>query len=318
MSDVRPLHAALPDAVPGSPLFRLVPVRWHPFIQLARLDRPIGYWLLVLPAWWSSSLASLVDDRPPHVWHLILFLVGAIVMRGSGSAYNDIVDRELDAKVERTRNRPVASGRVSVGAARLFLVVLALIGFLVVIQFNPFTILVGIASLAIVAVYPFMKRVTSWPQLVLGFAFAWGGLVGWAAAFGSLALPAVLVYAAAIAWTIGYDTIYAVQDARDDPAAGIRSTARLFGAHLRAAVGLLYAGAVLLMEGALLASGAAGRPIAQLGVFAFAAHLTWQVRRLRPDDPSLALTLFRSNRDAGLLLFFGLATAALVDVYLSP
>ncbi len=304
----------LPDAVRHQLAFRLSPPSWHPFLQLARIDRPIGYWLLVLPCWWSSTLANLVANKPPHTWHLALFLIGAIVMRGSGSTYNDIVDRELDARVERTRHRPVASGRVGVGTARIFLVVQALIGFLVVIQFNLFTIFLGIGSLVIVAIYPFMKRVTSWPQLVLGLAFAWGGLVGWAAAFGSLAAPAFLVYAGAIAWTIGFDTIYAVQDARDDPAAGIKSTARLFGRHLRLAVGLLYSLSVICLESALTAGHQAGMLVAQLGVLAFAGHLAWQVRQLRTDDPALALRLFRSNRDAGLLLFLGWAVAAILQV----
>lgn len=303
-------ESALPDAVRRQLVFRWAPRRAVPFLQLARLDRPIGYWLLVLPCWWSSALASLATHRPPQVVQLALFLVGAIVMRGSGSTYNDIVDRDLDAKVERTRGRPIPSGRVGVGAARVFLVAQALVGFLVVIQFNLFTVELGIASLLIVAAYPFAKRVTSWPQLVLGFAFAWGGLVGWSAQTGALAPPALLIYAAAIAWTIGYDTIYALQDARDDPAAGIKSTARLFGTHVRLAVGLLYVAAVLLAEAALAAGGVAGAPLAQLGVAGFALHLGWQVAALAPADPARALRLFRANRDAGLILFAGFALAA--------
>ena len=224
-------------------LFRLAPPAVVPYLQLARLDRPAGYWLLVLPCWWSSALASLAAHRPPAIAQLALFLVGAIVMRGAGSTYNDIVDRDIDAKVERTRHRPVASGRVGVPAARLFLVAQALVGFAVVVCFNLFTVLLGIGSLAVVAVYTFMKRVTSWPQLVLGLAFAWGGLVGWSARFAALAPAALAIYAAAVAWTIGYDTIYALQDRRDDPAAGIRSTARLFGDRVGLAVGLFYAAA---------------------------------------------------------------------------
>ena len=302
--------AAIPDAVRGSLVVRLAPTSAVPYLQLARLDRPIGYWLLVLPCWWSSALASLATHRPLALWHVLLFLIGAIVMRGAGSTYNDIVDRHLDAQVERTRHRPVASGRVSVAAARVFLVAQALIGFLVVIQFDLFTIALGIGSLAIVAAYPFAKRVTSWPQLVLGLAFAWGGLVGWAALTGSLAPPAFAIYAAAIAWTIGYDTIYAIQDARDDEVAGIRSTARLFGRHLRLAVGLLYAGAVLMAELALASGGVAGSAWAQAGIIGFACHLGWQVSRLDLADTAKALTLFRSNRDAGLVLAAGLAVAA--------
>ena len=301
---------ALPDAIQRQWLFRLAPRAAIPYLQLARLDRPIGYWLLVLPCWWSSTLASLATHRPLALWHIVLFLVGAIVMRGAGSTYNDIVDRHLDAQGERTRHRPVASGRVSVAAAQTFLVLQALAGFLVVIQFNLFTIFLGIGSLAIVAAYPFAKRVTSWPQLVLGFAFAWGGLVGWAALTGALAAPAFAIYAAAILWTIGYDTIYAIQDARDDEAAGIRSTARLFGPRLRLAVALLYAGAALMAELALVLAGAGSSFGAQAGVVGFALHLGSQVARIDLKDTAKALRLFRSNRDAGLILAAGLAVAA--------
>ncbi|MDR3461885.1 MAG: 4-hydroxybenzoate octaprenyltransferase [Beijerinckiaceae bacterium] len=303
--------APLPDAAPFW-LFRLAPPSWHPYIQLARLDRPIGWWLLVLPCWWSSALASLAAHRPPRVVDLLLFVVGAIVMRGAGSAYNDVVDRHVDRLVERTRGRPVASGRVSVRAAKVFFVALSFVGLAVVLCFNLFTILLGTGSLAIVAIYPFMKRVTSWPQLILGCAFAWGGLVGWAAAFGSLSAPAYWIYAGAIFWTVGYDTIYAIQDARDDPAAGIKSTARLFGTHLRAAVATLYLLAVASIEMALIAAGAGTHLWAQAGVLGFALHLAWQVRRIDPESPARALRLFRSNRNAGLILFAGLALAALI------
>ena len=199
---------------------------------------------------------------------------------------------------------------MSVVAARTFLVLQALTGFLVVIQFNLFTILLGIGSLAIVAAYPFAKRITSWPQLVLGFAFAWGGLVGWAALTGTLAAAAFAIYAAAILWTIGYDTIYAIQDARDDEAAGIRSTARLFGPRLRLAVALLYAGAALMGELAIASAGAAGSLPAQAGIVGFALHLGWQVVRIDLNDTAKALWLFRSNRGAGLILAAGLAVAA--------
>jgi 4-hydroxybenzoate polyprenyltransferase len=301
----------LPDAARFW-LFRLTPPPWHPYIQLARLDRPIGWWLLLLPCWWSSALASLAAHQPPHLMHLILFLIGAVTMRGAGSAYNDVVDRHVDRLVERTRHRPVASGRISVFAAQVFFVALSFIGLAVVVSFNIFTILLGTGSLLIVAIYPFMKRVTSWPQLVLGLAFAWGGLTGWAAAFGSLALPAYCTYVAAIFWTIGYDTIYAIQDARDDPAAGIKSTARLFGRHVRLAVGTLYALAVATIEIAVIAAGAGSSPLAQAGVVCFGLHLAWQVTRIDAASPAGALRLFRSNRDAGLILFAGFALAALV------
>ncbi len=302
-------RAALPDAVRGQLLFRLAPPAWWPYLQLARLDRPIGWWLLVLPCWWSSALASLVDHQPLHVAHLALFVIGAVSMRGAGSTYNDIVDREVDAKVERTRLRPLPSGRVGISGARAFLVLQALVGLAVVLCFDRFTILLGIASLAIVAIYPFMKRVTSWPQLVLGLAFAWGGLVGWAAARGSLAPAAWWLYAGAVCWTVGYDTIYAVQDARDDPAAGIRSTARLFGGRVRIGVGLIYAATVVLVEASLMAAGLMTALPAQAGLACFAAHLASQVWRLDGQDSAGALRLFRSNRDAGLILFAGLALA---------
>jgi 4-hydroxybenzoate polyprenyltransferase len=296
----------LPDSV-AHPLLDLAPDWATPFIQLARIDRPIGWWLLLLPCWQSSALASAVEGRGLHFGHLLLFLIGAIAMRGAGSTYNDLVDREIDAKVERTRGRPLPSGRVTPRQAKIFLVLQCLVGLCVLLSLNDFSKMLGIGSLAIVAAYPFMKRITSWPQAVLGLAFAWGGLMGWAAVFGALALPAVLVYASAIVWTIGYDTIYALQDIRDDAIAGVRSTARLFGDNVRAGVAFMYALAVALAEAAVLTSHV--HWIAQAGVVAFAAHLAWQVSAIRADDKHRALKLFRANRDAGLLLFAGLAAA---------
>jgi 4-hydroxybenzoate polyprenyltransferase len=222
-------------------------------------------------------------------------------MRGAGATYNDIVDRDLDARVARTRHRPLPSGQVSVTEALAFLGVLCVVGLLVLVQFNRFAIALGFASLVPVALYPFMKRVTSMPQLMLGLAFAWGGLMGWAAAFGDLAAPAYLTYAAAIAWTIGYDTIYALQDIEDDEVVGIKSSARLFGAQVRLGVTICYGIAVLLLTVAAALAGAG--PLAWLGVAAFALHLAWQAWRLDRRDGVLALRLFRSNRDAGLILF---------------
>ncbi len=184
----------------------LAPAWLRPYLRLTRLDRPIGSWLLLLPCWWSSGLAAVAGHvRAPPLSHIILFFIGAFVMRGAGCTWNDIVDRDLDASVERTASRPIPSGQVSVGQAALFLVLQALIGFAVLIAFNGFTVALGIASLAIVVVYPFMKRITYWPQIVLGLAFSWGALMGWAAAFGSLAAPALLLYAGSISWVIGYD-----------------------------------------------------------------------------------------------------------------
>ena len=201
----------------------------RPYLRLARLDRPIGSWLLLLPCWWSAGLAAVAARAPVNVWHVVLFFIGAFAMRGAGCTWNDIVDRDLDAKVERTRSRPIPSGQVSVQAAAAFLLLQALVGLAVLLQFNRFTILVGFASLAVVAIYPFMKRITYWPQIVLGLAFSWGALMGWPAVFGRLDLPVYLLYAGSIAWVIGYDTIYAHQDRDDDALIGIKSTALLFG-----------------------------------------------------------------------------------------
>ena len=296
---------ALPDARPTNLVLQITPDFALPFVQLARLDRPIGWQLLLAPCWEAAAMAGLAAHRGPDLWSLFLFFVGAVAMRGAGCTYNDILDRKLDAGVERTRGRPLPSGRVSVPAAALFLVAQALAGLVVLLCFNAYSIAVGLASLAIIAVYPLMKRVTSWPQAVLGLAFSWGALIGWTAHFGSLGLPALLLYASAFCWTVGYDTIYALQDARDDAIVGIKSTARLFGAHARLGVALFYGLTLLLAQTALIAAG--GGVVAELGWLAFAAHLVWQLSQVEGASPAVALKLFRSNRDAGLLLFAGFA-----------
>ena len=297
------------DAVAGHWVDRLAPPRARPYLRLARIERPVGWWLLLLPCWWSAALAGIAGTRAPDPLHLVLFLIGAVAMRGAGSTYNDIADRDLDAQVERTRSRPLPSGQVSTKAAAAFLVAQALVGFCVLLQFNGTAILVGMLSLAPVAIYPFMKRVMPLPQGVLGLAFAWGALMGWVAVFGRIDPPALWLYAATVAWIVGYDTIYAVQDIEDDEIAGIKSSARLFGARLKPAIGLCYGLAAALMVPALLGAGAG--PLGWLGLALFAAHLASQVVRLSPRDGRLALTLFRSNRDAGLILFAGLAADAL-------
>jgi 4-hydroxybenzoate polyprenyltransferase len=282
----------------------------RPYLRLARADRPIGSWLLLMPCWWSTALAAIAAGaRWPDPVLLLLFAVGAVVMRGAGCTWNDIVDREVDARVERTRSRPIPSGQVSVGAAFVFIFVQALVGLLVLLQFNGFAIAAGFASLAVVALYPFAKRVTFWPQLVLGLAFSWGALMGWAAVFGRLDLPALVLYAGSILWVIGYDTIYAHQDREDDAIVGVRSTARLFGLATKPMLVLLYTGTVALIAIAGLLAG--GGAFSLAGLAAFAAHLGWQVARIDVDDPALCLRLFRSNRDAGLLLFAGLVLDAL-------
>jgi 4-hydroxybenzoate polyprenyltransferase len=304
--------APLPDALKGHWVDTRAPRAWRPFLKLARIERPIGWWLLLLPCWWAAGLAAIHAGKPyPDPWHCLLFLIGAIAMRGAGSTFNDIVDRKLDAQVARTRGRPLPSGQVTPLAAAAFMIAQALIGLAVLVQFNRFTVLLGIASLAIVAIYPFMKRITNLPQFVLGLAFSWGGLVGWSAAFGQLDAPAYLIYAAAVFWTIGYDTIYAMQDIEDDVIAGIKSSARYFGAFTQQAVGVCYGMTIGLAGLATWLSG--GGAIAFLGVALFGLHLTWQVARLGGADGPTALMLFRSNRNAGLILAAGLAVAAFVQ-----
>jgi 4-hydroxybenzoate polyprenyltransferase len=262
-----------------------------------------------MPCWWSAALASgMAHDvhRLPLV--IVLFFIGAFVMRGAGCTWNDITDRDLDDKVERTRSRPLPSGQVTTRQALAFMVAQALIGLVVLLQFNRFAVLTGIASLVIVAIYPFMKRITWWPQIVLGLAFSWGALMGFAVTFGRIDVTALVLYGGSIAWVIGYDTIYAHQDAEDDALIGIKSTARLFGAHTHQALILFYGLAVMLI-GVALASGDVRWP-AWLGLAAFALHLAWQIVRLRIDDPLLCKRLFYSNKHAGLLLFAGLLADA--------
>jgi 4-hydroxybenzoate polyprenyltransferase len=273
----------------------------RPYLRLARLDRPIGSWLLLIPCWWSLGLAAMHADELPRLWHVVLFFIGAFAMRGAGCTWNDLVDRELDAKVERTRSRPIPSGQVTARNAAIFMVAQGLVGLFVLLQFNRFTVLCGFASLGVAAIYPFMKRVTYWPQIVLGLAFSWGALMGWPATFGRLDAPAIVLYAGAILWVIAYDTIYAYQDREDDLMIGIKSTALLFQDRTRPMLAIFYAGAVLLIGAAGLMAG--GGAIFGLGLLAFAVHLGWQVMRIDIDDPAHCLMLFKSNRDAGLILF---------------
>lgn len=294
---------ALPDAHRTS-LWRRLPASWQPYVQLARLDRPVGWQLLLAPCLSSACLATIYRLQAPNYLLLLLFFIGAVAMRGAGSTFNDLIDREIDARVERTRGRPLPSGRVSPRAAAIFMLAQALVGLLVLLSFNSFAILLGLCSLIPVAIYPFLKRFTSWPQAALGLAFSWGALMGWAAQTGGLSAPAIWLYLSGVAWTIGYDTIYAIQDRKDDVSAGVKSTALLFGEHLSLAVALFYLAAVLCAEIALISVGAG--LVAQLGLLAFAGHLVWQIRRLENADEALALKLFRSNGPAGFLLFAGL------------
>src|SRR6201993_5651644 len=259
----------------------------RPYLRLSRLDRPIGAWLLLLPCWWSLGLAAVRAAAPVDLIFTVLFFIGAFAMRGAGCTWNDIVDRDLDARVERTRSRPIPSGQVTVASAAAFLVLQALVGLAVLLQFNRFTIYVGFASLAVVAIYPFMKRITYWPQIVLGLAFSWGALMGWPATFARLDLPALLLYAGAISWVIGYDTIYAHQDREDDALIGIKSTALLFRERTKPMLAVFYALAVTLIAVSGWSAGAGY--IFTLGLAAFAAHLAWQIARLDIDDPQNCL-----------------------------
>jgi 4-hydroxybenzoate polyprenyltransferase len=287
------------------------PLWLRPYLRLSRLDRPIGSWLLLLPCWWSAALAaSVAHDVSQLPLTIPLFFLGAFAMRGAGCTWNDITDRDLDAMVERTRSRPIPAGQVSVKRALLFLALQALVGLCVLLQFNRFAIATGIASLLIVAIYPFMKRITYWPQVVLGLAFSWGALMGFAVILQRIDVTALLLYAGSISWVIGYDTIYAHQDAEDDALIGVKSTARLFGARTHQALVIFYGLAVVLIGAALLRGGVTWS--AWLGLAAFAAHLGWQISRLRISDPPLCLRLFKSNRDAGLILFAGLLVNALM------
>jgi 4-hydroxybenzoate polyprenyltransferase len=288
----------------------LAPPFARPYLRLARLDRPIGSWLLLMPCWWSVGLAGMRVEQFPSLWHVVLFFIGAFAMRGAGCTWNDLVDRNLDGLVERTRSRPIPSGQVTVAEATAFIVAQALIGFLVLIQFNRFTVFTGLASLLVVAIYPFMKRITYWPQIVLGLAFSYGALMGWPAAFGQLDWPAIVLYAGSISWVIGYDTIYAHQDREDDLLIGIKSTALLFGENTRPMLAGFYSGAVVLIGIAGLTAG--GGLIFVLGLIAFATHLAWQVVRLDINDSAHCLKLFKSNRDAGLILFGAMLLEAVV------
>jgi 4-hydroxybenzoate polyprenyltransferase len=319
----------LPDAAASNWVDRWAPARLRPWLQLGRFDRPVGIWLLMLPGWWGVALASAEGGRWPNPWLLGLFFVGAAVMRAAGCAYNDAVDRDLDRKVARTAGRPVASGRISRRAAVVYAVGLSLVGLMVLLQMNPAAVVIGAASVLLVTAYPFMKRITWWPQAWLGLTFNWGVLVGyaavnaswrsvWAILFGDPGgpgwtppfevqpwLPGLLVYAAGVFWTLGYDTIYALQDLEDDALAGVKSSARRLGGRTRAGVAVFYGVCVMLVMAAGAAAGL--DPWFYAGAAAFALHLGWQAWRLRIDDPRLALRLFKSNGWAGLILFGALA-----------
>jgi len=299
---------ATDDLVPDSErsgLIGALPAAVRPYASLMRVDRPIGTWLLYWPCAWSVALAG-VGGR----WALLLWLaLGAFAMRSAGCVYNDLIDRDLDRQVERTRLRPLASGRVSARSAWVLLVALSLVGLVVLLQLGRTAQLVALGSLALVAAYPFMKRITWWPQAWLGLVFSWGALVGWPAVTGTLAWPPVLLWLGSVAWAVGYDTLYAIQDKEDDALVGVKSSARRLGGRVRAGVGLFYGLALAGWAAAVWAVRA--DPLALLALLPAAWHLGRQVARADPGDGELALRLFRSNRWTGLLLFLGMLVVGL-------
>ncbi len=286
------------DIVRGIWLERLAPPAARPYMRLARLDRPIGTWLVLLPGWWGIALAA--PGSAPDITLLALFAVGAVVMRGAGCVVNDILDRDYDARVARTADRPLPSGAVSVVRALAFLAALLAAGLAVLMQFNAFAIAVGAASLVLVFPYPLMKRITYWPQAWLGLTFNWGALVGWAAVRGTLEAPALALYAAGFCWTLGYDTIYAHQDKADDARVGVKSTALLFGTASRPWIAAFYVGATALLAAAGWLAALAWPFYTGLAVAA--AHLAWQTARVRFDDSKDCSVKFRANRDFGLII----------------
>lgn len=306
------VEAPVADAQPSNWVDRYAPRRWQAYLRLGRFDRPIGIWLLLFPCWWSQTLAEVTRLEPhPNITLLALFAVGATAMRAAGCAYNDYVDRDIDAKVQRTATRPIPSGQIRPMAALVFIAGCALAGFAILLRMNSFTIWLALSSLAIVFVYPFAKRVMSYPQLVLGLAFNWGALVGWAAVKGSLGWPPVVLYLGCVLWTVGYDTIYAHQDKEDDALLGLGSTALLFGENTVSFVGALYAGAVVLW---LIAGALAGTHLVYfLAVTLVFLQMAWQVSTLDTSDSANCLRRFRSNRDVGIAVFVGL----LADMALS-
>ncbi len=279
----------------------------QPYLRLMRLDRPIGTWLLFWPCVFGLAVGTANQPRPfgeaGDLWLLILFAIGSVVMRGAGCTYNDIVDRDIDARVERTRGRPIPSGAVSMGRAWLFLAAQCAIGLVVLLQLNRFSILLGAASLILVAIYPFMKRLTWWPQAWLGLTFNWGALLGFAAETGHLGPRAWLLYAGCFFWTLGYDTIYALQDVEDDALIGVKSTARLFGIWSPLWVASFYAAAFVLIAASAFVS---RHWLAVLVLLPAGVHLFWQAWKLDVDDTALCLRLFRANRESGLLMALAL------------
>lgn len=289
-----------------------MPAGLRPFLRLSRYDRPIGFWLLGLPGWIGLCFAALtLGFTYADIKWAGLIAIGAIAMRGAGCTYNDIVDRDLDAKVERTALRPLPAGTVSLKAAWIWLFAQCGIGALVLWFFPPLAQIIALTSLLLVAAYPFMKRITYWPQAWLGLTFNWAVLVAFVAKTGEVTTPLLWLYGGLVFWTIGYDTIYACQDREDDALIGVKSTARRFGPHIRSAVGVLYALCLVLVFTAVILQ---SRLIAGLTVLPFAMHVFWQVWNIRADDGGHCLAMFKSNTAAGLLLALGFAIAAIAGL----
>jgi 4-hydroxybenzoate polyprenyltransferase len=302
MSDTS--SAILPDAAAGNWVDRHAPPALRPWLKLGRFDRPAGIWLLMLPGWQGIALAAAGKGQWPNPWLLLAFFVGAALMRAAGCAFNDIVDRDFDAQVSRTAMRPIPAGLISVRQAWGFVVGCCLVSLCILLTLGWLAVGLGVLSLGLVAAYPFMKRITWWPQAWLGLTFNWGALLGYAAATHTLAWPAVLLYASGIFWTLGYDTIYAVQDLEDDALAGVKSSARRLGEAAPRGVLAFYVACFVLVIAAAWAGnlGPLFLPLAAL----FAVHLSRQAARLRLDDPAGALALFKSNTHAGFVLFLAL------------
>lgn len=305
------------DAVRGNWVDTRAPAALRPYLRLSRADRPIGTWLLLLPCWWGVMLAAAADPtglRLFDLWIVAGCAIGAFLMRGAGCTWNDITDRDFDGAVARTKSRPIPSGQVTPKQAFTWLVIQSLIAFLILITFNRAAIGLGILSLLPVAIYPFAKRFTWWPQVFLGLAFNWGALLAWTAHTGSLGWPAVFLYLGGIVWTLFYDTIYAHQDKEDDALIGVKSTARLFGENTARWLRLFMMASVVLLSVAVLLALVPGGNFLSLviglaGVWAMGWHMAWQLGQLDIDDGETCLRLFRSNRDTGLLpaLFFAVA-----------
>jgi len=296
------------DAVKGNWVDRWAPKGLRPYLRLSRADRPIGTWLLLLPCWWGILLASVRNGSfgMTEAWLMLGCSAGAWLMRGAGCTWNDITDRKFDAQVERTRSRPIPSGQVSVKGAATWMVLQSLVAFGILLTFNTTAVILGMASLLLVAVYPFAKRFTWWPQAFLGLAFNWGAVLGWAAVRGSLEWPAIALYLSGIFWTLFYDTIYAHQDKEDDALIGVKSTARLFGENTHRWLTWFMILSVLLMTTAVIGTVINQKDVLVLVVgigapWAFGWHLAWQNRRLDVDNPEVCLRLFRANRDAGVI-----------------